>query len=190
MYQLLYKYLILNKKVGIPGVGNFSIEEVPASMDFVSKQIAPPKEVINFTSEEVHADRSFYNFLQKELNLTEVDAIKATSNFAHKVKEGIANGGVTMPGIGTLKTGYNGDHYFVSETKYNNYLPDIRLQSSLSTSIKATDVYDTGETRIITQDAETHDMEKIALKEKEDYWWVYAIVLALMGLGALLYYYI
>jgi hypothetical protein len=52
------------------------------------------------------------------------------------------------------------------------------------------DVYDTAESTIITQEVEISSEQKIVVNKQEDYWWVYAIILALMGVGALLYYYI
>jgi hypothetical protein len=52
------------------------------------------------------------------------------------------------------------------------------------------DIYANVQPSIIKQSNFQGNSEKLVAKEKEDYWWVIAIVLAIMGLGALLYYYI
>jgi hypothetical protein len=190
MYELLYKYLILNQKLGLPGVGSFYIKSVPAKMDFVAGTLAAPKKVVNFNRESTTVDRAFYDYLISELKLNETEVIQKLNGFGQQIKQAALKDGISLPGIGTLKISYQGDISFYPETKNNDLLPEINWNGSVALGSNLTNVFDSGETKIILQNAPHPEEEKIKLQLTEDYWWVYAIVLALIGLGALLFYYI
>ena len=192
MYELLYKYLILNQKLGLPGVGNFYIESIPARMDIVAGTLAAPKKVVNFNKENTSVDRAFYDYLISELNLNETEAIQKLNGFSQQVKQAAQQDGISLPGIGMLKIAEQGDLTFYPETKEGDLLPAINLNGSLASASNPATVIDSDETKSILQNSSSAAEEKIELQlqEEEDYWWVYAIALALIGLGALLFHYI
>ncbi len=191
MYELFYKYLILNHKVGLPGVGSFFVTRIPAKMDFVTRSLFAPAEVIQFNKEHQAAEKGFYEFVEKQMNISDVDAITRFSNFSFQIKEKASQpGGISLPGIGLLRTDFDGSLYFSAEENKTASLKQIYLDNSNTTSnANLVEVYDTGESTIIAQEVEITS-EKIIINKQEDYWWVYAIILALMGVGALMYYYI
>ena len=193
MYELFYKYLILNHKVSLPGIGSFSVERIPAKMDFVSRSLFAPKEIIQFNKEQQVSEKNFYDFLEKQLNISEMEAITNFNDFAHQIKDKASQaGGINLPGLGLLRTDFDGSLYFVADENKLQPLKQIYLDNSTTTAnANLVDVYDTGESTIITQEVEVSaSEEKIVINKQEDYWWVYAIILALLGVGALLYYYI
>lgn len=190
MYELLYKYLILNQKLALPGVGSFYIEAVPAQMDFVAGTLIAPKKVVNFNRDSITADRAFYDYLISEMKLNESEVIKRLNKFGQQIRQAALQNGISLPGIGMLKMSNQDDLSFYPETKENDLMPEINLSNSVASESNLINVYDSGETKIILQKAAHPEEEKIEMVSKEDYWWVYAIVLALMGLGALLFYYI
>jgi len=192
MYDIFYRYLLLNHKASVPGIGSFMVEDIPAKMDYVTQTISAPKQEFKFESEAtVNADKTFYFYLSKELKVNEVEAINKFNHFAQTVKEGALNGGAVLPGLGTLKRSYDEVIHFIPEYNYSkqSLLNNIQLQHSVVAEANLVDLYDPGDSRILKQEGAPEE-EKITTKEKEDYWWVYAIVLAILGLGALLYYYI
>jgi hypothetical protein len=190
MYELLYKYLILNQKLGLPGVGSFYIESIPAKMDIVAGTLTAPKKVVNFNKESTTVDRAFYDYLISELNLNETEVIQKLNGFGQQVKQAAQQNGISLPGIGMLKIAYQGDLTFYPETKYGNLLPIINLNASLASGSNPAAVVDSVETKIIIQNTTSPEKVELRLQSKEDYWWVYAIALALVGLGALLFHYI
>jgi hypothetical protein len=190
MYELFYKYLILTNKAIIPGVGNFSVQKIPAKLDFVTKTLIAPAQNFNFNEEHSMADKDFYNYLAREMKVEEVDAVTQFQSFASQLKETAFNGGIELPGLGTLKNLSGDNIYFFPEYNANSTLQSIQLNMSPAANANLVDVYDSGETQILTQEVIIPEEEKIRTKEKEDFWWVYAIILAIMGLGALLFYYI
>ncbi len=194
MYQLFYKYLILNHKVSIPGLGNFYIDRTPAHMDFIHKKINAPERVIGFKDDAVILDKPFIEYLKKEQRLPDADILKSIQDFAHRIRQGAEAGGIALPGIGKLQSGYDGNLLFLPEKNTTTINQSIDLENPAYKHARLIDVYDySGETeRMIMQEYIPKEGEKEIFHhgQKEDYWWVYAIVLAIMGMAALFYYYI
>ncbi len=194
MYQLFYKYLILNHKVSIPGLGNFYIDRTPAHMDFIHKKINAPERVIGFKDDAVILDKPFIEYLKKEQRLPDADILKSIQDFAHRIRQGAEAGGIALPGIGKLQSGYDGNLLFLPEKNTTTINQSVDLENPAYKHARLIDVYDySGETeRMIMQEYIPKEGEKEIFHhgQKEDYWWVYAIVLAIMGMAALFYYYI
>lgn len=191
MYEFLYKYFILSKKLSLPGVGHFSLENVPAKIDFVSQVLKAPGKTIQFSKDTTGSDKQLFQYLSKELHLNEAETVKTFNEYSKQLATTVLSGGAELPGLGTLKKSYNGEIYFYPEYKSNGLLKEIRLDTPEITNTNLVDVYGAVETEIITQNAETSGVKKLHLHENDqDYWWLYALVLAIFGVGALLYYYI
>ena len=190
MYEIFYKYLIVNQKIGLPGVGNFYIESIPAKIDIVHSTLTAPSQSVIFSVEAPLNDRSFFDYLSREMKLNGIEAVTRFNEFSQQINERAINSGAILPGIGTLKKNENGQFSFYPEIKNNTLLPQIHINDSVVADSKLIAVYDSGETKIITQESAAPEEEKIVMHDSDDFWWVYAIILALMGLGALLYYYI
>lgn len=191
LYELFYKYLILNGRASMPNIGTYAIEQVPATMDFENKKLNPPTQSVHLESSEIATDTySLYNYLAKELNVNESEAARRFQEFSHDIQKQVAtNGSVVLPGIGRLKKDYNG--YAVEpEAESKQVLPDLWITKTQAATTSLLDVYAAVQPSIIKQSNFNSDADRLVMKEKEDYWWVFAIVLGIMGLGALLYYYI
>ena len=191
LYELFYKYLILNGRASMPNIGTYAIEQVPATMDFENKKLNPPTQSVHLESSEIATDTySLYNYLAKELGVNESDAARRFQEFSHDIQKQVAtSGSIVLPGIGRLKKDYNG-YSIEPETESKQVLPDLWITKTQAASTSLMDVYAAVQPSIIKQSNFDSNVEKLSVKEKEDYWWVIAIVLGIMGLGALLYYYI
>lgn len=191
LYELFYKYLILNGRASMPGIGTFGVEQVPATMDFENKKLTPPTQNIKIESYEIATDiYSLYNYLAKELGVNESEAARRFQEFTHDIEKQIAGSGtLLLPGIGKIRKEFSG--YVVdAETESKQVLPDLWITKTQAATTNLMDIYANVQPSIIKQSNFDGNSEKLVTKEKEDYWWVIAIVLAIMGLGALLYYYI
>jgi hypothetical protein len=191
LYELFYKYLILNGRASMPGIGTFGVEQVPATMDFENKKLTPPTQNIKIESYEIATDTySLYNYLAKELGVNESEAARRFQEFTHDVEKQIAaSGTLLLPGIGNIRKEFSG-YVIDAETESKQVLPDLWITKTQAATTSLMDVYANVQPSIIKQSNFDGNSEKLVAKEKEDYWWVIAIVLAIMGLGALLYYYI
>lgn len=191
MYELFYKYLLLNNKVYLPGIGNFALTQIPASMDFENKKLIPPSQSISLNASEIGDNFYLHQFLSKELNVSDVEAALKIDSFSKDI-QAQANqfGSVLLPGIGRLKKGFMGSFDLELEKENKEVLPDIWIDKSQASNTSLMEVYSNVTPGIIRREGIIEAPEVFAKPESEDYWWVYAIILAVMGLGALLYYYI
>jgi nucleoid DNA-binding protein len=193
MYQEIYKYFVLNRKISIPGIGNFSVNTDSAKLDFVTGVLHAPQPKVAFEKGQPAIDRQFFQYLSKALNVDEKQAVQSFQAFSQSIKENIdSNKPVELPGIGKLQKGYSDDDILFTEeqTATTAYLNDIKLSSATDSKANLVELYKTGDNLIITEETEDDRLEMIIKEKDEDYWWVYALILALMGVGALLYYYI
>jgi hypothetical protein len=191
LYELFYKYLILNGRASMPGIGTFGVEQVPATMDFENKKLTPPTQNIKIESYEIATDTySLYNYLAKELGVNESEAARRFQELTHDIEKQIAASGILLlPGIGKIRKEFSG-YVIDAETESKQVLPDLWITKTQAANTSLMDIYANVQPSIIKQSNFQGNSEKLVAKEKEDYWWVIAIVLAIMGLGALLYYYI
>lgn len=191
MYELFYKYLLLNNKAYLPGVGSFAVTQTPASMDFENKKLIPPSQSIGLNATEVGDNYFLYQFLSKELNISEAEAALKVDGFSKDIQaQANQHGSVLLPGIGRLKKGFMGSFDMETELENKEVLPDIWIDKSQAANTLLMEVYSNVTPGIIRREGIIEAPEVFAKPESEDYWWVYAIILAVMGLGALLYYYI
>lgn len=193
MYQEIYKYFVLNRKISIPGIGNFSVNIDSAKLDFVTGVLHAPKPKVAFEKGQPAIDRQFFQYLSKALNVDERQAVQSFQAFSQSIKENIeSNNPVELPGIGKLQKGYSEDDILFTEEINNatGHLNDIKLNTATDSKANLVELYKTGDSLIITEETEDDRLEMIIKEKDEDYWWVYALILALMGVGALLYYYI
>jgi nucleoid DNA-binding protein len=188
MVQLLYKYLILNKQVTLPGLGVFYIQRQPAKHDYVNSVFVSPALHINFNASSDLPDKNFYQFVSKERGLNEVEAVKSLNSFADKLNQQVkANKTVELPGMGMLKINAAGQLTFEPADILAAYFPPTKGASLLDE--KSQNV--ASEKAVTRASKETISFQELSQEEvsRKSYWWVYAIILALLGIGAIGYYY-
>ena len=192
LYELFYKYLILNGRASMPGIGTFGVEQVPATMDFENKKLNPPTQNIRLESFDIATDTySLYNYLARELKVDESEAARRFQEFSHDIqKQANANHTVLLPGIGKLRKDSVNGFVVDPETENKQVLQDLWISKTQAANTGLLDIYNTGKPNSIKEYQPENNPAKMIVKETDDYWWVIAIVLAIMGLGALLYYYI
>jgi hypothetical protein len=177
MDQHLYKYLVLNRKLSIPQLGSFCIKQESAHID-ADGFVHPPKPVLCFTEELIPPpDKTFYHFLSEEMGVDELAAIKQFHDYEYQIRQELENSKrVTMTGIGNLNKENGATIVFEPAHDLSVLLPPIHLDknefSSTPAVIEEIDEAETGE------------------ETKRDYWWFYAIILLILGIGALVYYYL
>ncbi len=170
MQEYIHKYLILYRRISIPKLGNFVIKEEPAYVDNASGALFPPKPVLVFEEgPAMGLDRPFFDFLTEEMGVDSTTAIQAFDDYSDKLWSDVQDHDLTVfEGLGNFTKSADGHIVFTPETNVYELLPKLTLVNE-----------------IIGLSPE---------KEKEragnDYWWFYAIILLILGLGALAYYYV
>jgi hypothetical protein len=188
MYPCIYKYFLLNKKLNLPGIGSFEIKTTSSFFDD-NHILKPPTEQINFSTTTALADKTFYQFLAKELHIEEVDAIKNFHDFSYQLQNGINKSeGIILPGIGAVKKQASGNLTFEKESYIHNYLPELTINNNKSKTIAAEisahqHIYKPPQTEnpLFTEE------NNVITNPSKDYWWVFAIALSLIGIAAIMY---
>jgi nucleoid DNA-binding protein len=188
MVQILYKYLIINRQVTLPGIGVFHIQRQPAKHDYANKVFVSPALPINFNASTQLPDKRLYEFICRERGLNEVEAERKLNAFANKLNEQVrADKTVELPGMGLLKRDALGQISFEPANVIATYFPPTVAGNILEEKPQSA----APEKNLATASRETISSDQLAEGEvsQKSYWWVYAIILALLGIGAIGYYY-
>ena len=189
MLQILYKYLILNRKAGIPGIGVFHIHRLPATLDFANKTFISPLEEVNFTGGATAADKKFYSFLAKEQQIDEAEAISGFCAFATTLKENLqAKGSVDLPGLGVLSKDASGVLQFDPAKTLPSFFQNVAAERTIrelpDEEMLAAD------NKITSNEVNGVEGEEVeGSSAKKDYWWLIALILAAGAIASIIYYY-
>ena len=181
MLNSLYKFLLLNNNVSIPGIGSFFIERTAAVVNAGS--VIPPKHQVQFQPGTALADRNFYSFLALETGSNEVEAIRKFQDFAYQLRKDIqSHPHVQLSGLGILQKNAVGEIEFQPSISADHYFPVIPLIQPEKVEEKVVD----------EPMDEHHGIEVYPEDEqpiKKDRWWIWAITLTVIALAAITYYY-
>jgi CCDC81-like prokaryotic HU domain 1 len=191
MREYLFKYLVLHKNLCIPKVGVFNIENLSAQIDGTNNLLYPPSQVIRFKQEMVTPDRNFYDFLVAESGMELVDVIKHLQLFAQNIlTEAQDTKGAVLEGIGTLKREHSGHLLFFADRPLEYLFPQVNIDKAISLAKTA----NLKQAAFKGQELEGDELREFLGQANDveggDNWWVYALGLLLLGIGALLFYYV
>ena len=184
MHHLIASYLFQNKTCPLPGLGTLSIHTGKAETDFTNQQIIAPERFIEFRERKTSAAGLLnYVALTTNGNLDEVS--EALDHFCDHLKNEISvHGKVLLPGIGNFVTHDGGDIIFEQSA-----LPAIFFQPVTAERV----IHPKAEHSMLVGDKETTNTlmseyfnETPAAKDR---WWIWAIVLGVIGLLILVYYF-
>ncbi len=195
MYQYLHKYLVLNQKLSIPDVGNLVIETNGAKLDAANGFLFAPSPTIRFKQEQTPpSDKLFFDFLAEEMGLDQVSAIKSFHDYLYKLKTSLTTPkGAVIPGIGMMRKEENGYILFTPEKNLLELMPQVKLEGGVEFAKKEVKVYHEDDERELSEQEEEDIRELLGQDSQSagnDNWWVYAVILLMIGLGALLFYYV
>ena len=185
MFNLLYKYFVLNQQLSIPGIGVFVMEKEPAKVDAAHNVIHAPLQVVKFKQQGPQMDNSFYGYLAKELDIEVLDAIQEYHDFATDLKNEVQEKKwIELPNLGTLTQGVKDEIKFKSAPVIREYFPLVHVENI---STVTSDALEAEEPVIIGASEEKVLFTKV--KKQRDYWWVFALLLGALAIGAIAYYY-
>ncbi len=195
MYLYLHKYLVLNKKLSIPDLGNFVIESNPAKLDNTNGFLFAPAPAIKFKQEQTPAsDKFLFDFISDEMGVDQMTAIKLFHDYVYKIKTSLTSPeGANIAGVGTLRKEDNGYILFTPEKNLLDLMPQVKVSEGLAHIKNDVEKNNLDEERNFTQQEE-EDIRELLGKDSQnvsdDNWWVYAIILFMIAIGALLFYYV
>ena len=186
MYPVLKKFLALHHHLSLPGIGNFNVQNIPASVDIANRCVNPSLSRMIFSDEKLSPDKSFFHFIALELHIDEVQAIRDFTDFNSRLQSDINNyKPVVFENFGTLYKQQSGEINFEADVM-PPYFPVINAERVIRKN--ATHTVMVGEDERTSDEMHTALQEEIVVAEV-DRWWIPAIVLGLIGIAALIYYY-
>jgi hypothetical protein len=177
MQQALYKYLIIHKKLHLPGIGSFTVEEVNSRIDFSRDQLIAPAQVIRFSNEHAPAGHSFHQFIASECHLPETAAVQQFNDLLYSFRSGEA---IQLQGIGKLNKTFANQYSFQPAYETADYLPVLPLREKLP--VKQAPVADTVVNETVVADTEEPEAEDTP----KNRWWIWALVIAILAIAAIL----
>ena len=184
MFELLHKYFIQNHSIGLPGIGTISALGISARTDFPNERILAPSLAIHFDRSHDSPSKDLYNYISRQKNIDEWEAVKMVNDFAFEVRNEIRAGReVFWGGIGTLRGGVTGEIILEPLSLTNDYAPEVTAKRVIRTgerhSILVGD-HESTTTEMSEYLQDPHHGEVIV--EKKSRWWIYAIILAAIAL--------
>ncbi len=184
MVDLVVRYLSFQKKVSLQGIGTFSVEHLPARLDFPNRLLYSPEFILHFSSSVSGNDEQFENWLQKELNVgrEEVKTLQQnlTADFQRSLSE---KGEMRLNGLGVFTKDEQRLLHFSSlfeTTKGNPVTAEKIIRKNTSHSILV------GE-----QEKTSEEMTELLTGTKRkplNLWWMITLALFLSALIAILYF--
>lgn len=184
MYQYLAKYFSLHKRMVLPGIGILTAETKPSHLEFIEKTLHGPIASIAFRQDENIDDKHFIAFLSKEINATEKDATRRFEHFMYHLNAALQSGQTyNLPGIGILWGNEHGVRFTCTDV-LQQLLPGVTAEKVIRQHAQHT-------IRVGEDHKTSNEMEALLQRTVEqDRWWIGAVVLGVLGVGAILYYYL
>ena len=190
MFNLFYKYLLINRQVGIPGIGLFQLSQSFATIDAEEKIIHPPVPQIRFTQKTTGADKKFFQFVSSELHVQEWESIRRFHDFTYKLKNDLnSKQSVELAGMGVLVKNNTGDITFEPDTLLSRYYPEVSIEKLYQQDVLPPKVKEVP--FIPPPDDWIKDEEVVEeAVARPDRWWIAAGVLATIAVAVIIFYYI
>jgi hypothetical protein len=178
MRDSLYEFLILNKRLSLPGIGTIALYKNPAQLDFTNKQFLAPYYSFKIESANDKPSKKLFDWLCSSSGIAEWDAIKAVNDFSFELKKKLSEEGeVNWEKVGVFRRNENGEIKLDPAT--------ISLQSDLPAvaekviRVKAEHTVLVGE-----QERTAIEMEEYFAQSppKRNYAWIIALVLTVLAI--------
>jgi hypothetical protein len=177
MQDTLYEFLLLNKKLSLPGIGTISLCQNSAQHDFSNKQFTAPSFYFTIESRNDKPSKKLFDWLSSSLSITEWEAIKYVNDFSLDLKKKLSeNGDASWEKVGVIRRNNNGDLKLDSQ--------NILLQSEAPVTAekviraKAEHVVLVGEKEKTSVEMEEYFAGGPA---KKNYTWLIAVILTVLA---------
>jgi nucleoid DNA-binding protein len=186
MYNAVKKFLASHQHVALPGIGNFSVEAIPAQIDIANRSITSSESKILFNNDKLPVKKGFYDFISKELNIDEEHAKLGFTEFIKQLQDSLnTNNFIYFKGIGRL-TKQSTNVLTFQQEKMPEYFPEFRAERIIRKNTTHT-------VRVGEHEKTSEEMQTVLNRTqtiKKETWWIAAAILAVIGIIAIIFYYI
>ena len=178
MQDSLYEFLLLNKRLSLPGIGTILLCQNSAQLDFTNKQFIAPSFYFIIEPGNDKPSKKLFAWLSSSLNITEWDAIKSVNDFSFDLKRKLSeNGEVNWENVGVFHRGNNGDLKLAQQ--------QVLLQSEQPATAEKVIRIKAGHTVLVGEQEKTSvEMEEYFAETpaKRNYTWLIAAILVVVAI--------
>jgi hypothetical protein len=177
MQDSLYEFLLLNKKISLPGIGTISLCQAPAQHDFPNKQFIAPSFFFTIDPKNDKPSKKLFDWLSSSLNITEWEAIKSVNDFSFDLKKQLSEfGEVNWQKIGVLRRNDIGDLKLEPQNVSLQSEPAVAAEKVIR--VKAEHTILVGEKEKTSVEMEEY---LAAIPAKKNYTWLIAVILTVLA---------
>lgn len=181
MVDLIVRFLSTHKRVSLKGIGSFSVEQLPARLDFPNRLLHAPETILHYTSDS-EEDTTFDEWLMRELRQPSDEIKIQRQNFTDEFKRILNNRNeVELAGIGRFTKEENQLIHFTSAFETIVGMPVVAekiIRKNTQHSI-----------RVGEEEKTNVEMEELLLRKNRkplNLWWLIAIALFVSAIVAIL----
>ena len=181
MVDLIVRFLSTHKRVSLKGIGSFSVEHLPARLDFPNRLLHAPETILHFTA-EAEDDTVFEQWLVQELRQSSDEIKTLRQNFTEEFKRILTSKNeVEFAGLGRFEKDGNQLIHFTSAFETIVGMPVVAekiIRKNTQHSI-----------RVGEEEKTNVEMEELLLRKHRkplNLWWLIAIALFVSALVAIL----
>ena len=177
MQDSLYEFLLLNKKISLPGIGTISLCQAPAQHDFPNKQFIAPASFFTIDPKNDKPSKKLFDWLSSSLNITEWEATKFVNDFSFDLKKKLSEfGEVNWEKIGVLRQNDIGDLKLEPQNVSLQSDPPVAAEKVIR--VKAEHTILVGEKEKTSVEMEEY---LAAIPAKKNYTWLIAVILTVLA---------
>ncbi len=168
----------------MPGLGTLAVTNKHAEADFLNKSINAPSQIISFDKKETEADM-LVDYIVATNNCSVLEAIDVLSKYCNNIKqELVTHGKAVIDNAGYLIKDTNNAVVFEQTPLPDYFQPPVIAEKVIHPDATHT---------MLVGDKETTNVQMTEYytdsPATKNYWWVWAIILFVIALAALLIYY-
>lgn len=183
MVDLVARYLSFRKQLSLQGIGTFSVEQLPARLDFPNRLLHAPQSLLHFST-TAKQDDEFEQWVSEELHISHSAVKEQLHILIQHFQQNLNNSRpVEWKGIGIFSKDENKLLHFASS-----------FESIVSQSVKAEKIIRKNAEHVVRvgEDEKTStEMEELLFgetKKRISGFWMIALALLLVGIAAIWYY--
>jgi len=177
MQDSLYEFLLLNKKLRLPGIGTITLCQTSAQHDFSNKQFIAPAFFFTIDPKNDKPSKKLFDWLSFSLNITEWEAIKSVNDFSFDIKKKLSeNGEVGWEKVGVIRRNNDGDLKLDPQNISLQSEPPVIAEKVIR--VKAEHIVLVGE-----KEKTSVEMEEFLAgsRPKKNYTWLIALILTVVA---------
>lgn len=183
MEELIELYLYKNNKCPLPEVGTLKVTGIKAVAWYAEKKIVAPRQQVNF-SDAVSSAADLISFIAYRKKITDAEAGQLLDAYCKSLKSLNKSDELHLSNTGKFFVNAEGALVFKAKEIQGLFMPSVPAEQV---------IHQEATHHMVVGDKETNSAEMAAYfaeaaNRRKENWWIYALILAAIGIAAFLFY--